>query len=232
MRRTSILVTVGLALAGCSTHVAVPPWPEPTPVAPAPAPVRPPIQSTSLWTDGSPLTGAYNDNRARRVGDVVTVVVVESSEATREASTDLKRDASVDASVTAALGAPLNFGMGKLYGSQGFEPSIGAGTSNSFKGAGSTTRKDQLRSRVAARVVSVLDDGNLVIEGRRQVQVNEENQYLFVRGIARPSDIAPDNTITSVALADAHILYGGKGDLSRQQEPGWLYRVVDAVWPF
>lgn len=232
MRTLPILTAAALCLAGCATRVTVPPWPAATPVAPAVPAVRPPVQSTSLWSDGSPLTGGYNDNRARRVGDVVTVLVLESSEATREASTDLKRDSSVDANVTAALGAPLSFGMNKLYGSQGFQPSIGAGTANSFKGAGSTKRKDQLRSSVAARVVNVLDDGNLVIEGRRQVEVNEENQYLFVRGIARPSDISPENTITSVALADAHIVYGGKGDLSRQQEPGWLYRIVDAVWPF
>ena len=232
MRGIHALTALGLAVAGCSTHVAVPPWPEPTPVAPAAPVVRPPVQSTSLWADGSPLTGVYNDNRARHVGDVVTVVVLESSEASREASTDLKRDAAVDASVTSVLGSPVTLGLDHLYGSTGFKPEVAAQTSNSFKGEGTTKRKDLLRSRVAARVVSVLDDGNLVIEGRRQVQVNEENQYLFVRGIARPSDIAPDNTITSVALADAHIVYGGKGDLSRQQKPGWLYRAVDAVWPF
>jgi flagellar L-ring protein precursor FlgH len=190
------------------------------------------VQSTSLWADGSPLTGAYNDNRARRVGDLVTVLVIEQSEASREASTGLTRDSSVDAGVSAVLGAPLSLGLNHLYGSSGFQPAVKGSASNSFKGQGTTKRKDLLRSSVAARVVNVLDDGNLVVEGRRQVTVNEENQYLFVRGIARPSDISPDNTITSVALADAQILYGGKGDLADQQKPGWLARAVASVWPF
>ncbi|MBI5017392.1 MAG: flagellar basal body L-ring protein FlgH [Deltaproteobacteria bacterium] len=232
MSRVGVLVLIAFATAGCSTHVAVPPWPEPTPIAPAPPAVRAPVQSTSLWADGAPLTGAYNDNRARRVGDVVTVLVVESSAASREASTDLSRGSSVDASVSAMLGAPMTFGLDHLYGSGGFDPSVKAGTKNSFKGQGTTTRKDQLRSTVAARVVNVLDDGNLVVEGRRQVTVNEENQFLFVRGIARPSDISPENSITSIALADAQILYGGRGDLADQQKPGWLGRIVSAVWPF
>lgn len=232
MKRIWMLTAAAVFTAGCSTHIAVPPWPEPTPVAPAPPAVRPPVQSTSLWTDGAPLTGAYNDNRARRIGDLVTVLVIEQSEASREASTGLSRNSAVDASVSALLGAPMDLGLKHLYGSTGFDPSVKAGSASSFKGQGTTTRKDLLRSSVAARVVNVLDDGNLVVEGRRQVTVNEENQYLFVRGIARPSDISPDNTITSVALADAQILYGGKGDLADQQKPGWLGRIVAAVWPF
>jgi flagellar basal body L-ring protein FlgH len=81
--------------------------------------------------------------------------VVESSEASREASTDLKRDSSVDANISAMLGAPTSFGLNSLYGSSGFKPEIGATTNNSFKGQGTTTRKDLLRTRVAARVVNV-----------------------------------------------------------------------------
>jgi len=224
MNRPLLLLAAALVASGCSLYaVKEPPWPEPTPVAPAPERVRAPRQSTSLWADGSPLTGAYDDQRARGIGDVVTVLVVESSEASREASTDLSRDAALDASVGAFLGSsPSALDKAKVQ----------ASTANSYKGAGSTKRKDLLRTRVAARVVNVLDDGNLVIEGRRQVQVNTENQYLFVRGIARPTDIAPDNTIASVALADAQIQYGGKGDIANQQRPGWMYRALDYVWPF
>jgi flagellar L-ring protein precursor FlgH len=218
---------------GCATAaLEEPPWPAPTPIVrpvdAAPVPLRP----TSLWHEGAPLTGVYDDRRARRLGDLVTVLVVESSEASREASTDVSRDTSVAASVGAFLGAPTHLGLEHLYGKQGFDPSVRASTANSFKGEGTTKRKDVLRTRVSARVVNILEDGNLVVEGRRQVKVNEETQYLFVRGIARPIDIAPDNTIASTALADGQILYGGSGLLASQQKPGWLYRALDAVWPF
>jgi flagellar L-ring protein precursor FlgH len=182
--------------------------------------------------EGRSLAALYEDQRANAVGDLLTVVVVETSEASREATTDLSRKAAVAADVSAFLGAPTHFGLDRLYGSTGFDPSVKANTANTFKGEGTTTRKDVLRTRVAARVLEVMEDGNLLVEGRRQVKVNEEDQFLFVRGIARPTDISPDNTISSVALAEAQILYGGSGDISSHQRPGWLYRVVNAVWPF
>jgi flagellar L-ring protein precursor FlgH len=186
-----------------------------------------PYQSTSLWGDSSPLTRTFDDLRARRVGDLLTVVVVETSEAQREASTGVSRDASVSADVTELLGAAAWWENGR-----GFEPKVAANTSNSFKGSGSTKHKEVLRLRVAARVVHILEDGNLVVEGRRQVRVHEDTQYLYVRGIARTVDISTDNTITSTALADAQILYQGSGLLANQQRPGWMYRVLDVVWPF
>lgn len=228
-----LAAVLALLVVGCAgRNLQDPPWPAPTPLAPRTGPAPQAYQATSLWADGAGLTRVYSDRRARDVGDLVTVLVVESSEASREASTGMARDSSVSAGVNAMLGAPTHFGLDKLYGSTGLEPKIEASTGNSFSGSGSTKRKDVLRTRVAARVVNVLEDGNLVLEGRRQVDVNEETQHLFVRGIARPTDITPDNTITSVALADAQILYGGTGVISSQQSPGWLYRIVDAVWPF
>ena len=230
------LVSLGCALvAGCSSsqYIEEPPWPTPTPVVRRADPPPSPYQSTSLWTDTTPLTSGFQDIRARNVGDLVTVLVIESSEASREASTNLSRNAAVDAEVTAFMGAEaVDYGLGNLYGSAGFKPKVGAATTNKFNGAGSTRRKDNLRTQVTARVVNVLEDGNLVIEGRRQVKVNDETQFLFVRGLARTVDISPNNTITSVALADAQILYGGKGLLADQQQPGWLYQTLNKVWPF
>ncbi len=223
--------------SGCAAtypQIEEPPWVAPTPVTRVNEPPPSPYQRTSLWTDTTPLTSGFQDLRARNVGDLVTVVVVESSEASREASTNVAHDSSVDVGVTAMLGAEASgYGLDNLYGGKGgFKPQIGASSGNSYKGAGTTTRKDALRTQVTARVVNVLDDGNLVIEGRRQVQVNAETQYLFVRGIVRTKDIKPDNTITSVALADAQIIYGGKGVIGDQQQPGWGYQIVSKVWPF
>jgi len=226
MKRIPWTILLATCAAGCATgpYREEPPWPAPTPLAPvARAPERP-AEPTSLWIDASRLTLAYEDRRARQVGDLVTVIVIESSEASREASTDVSRDTSVSADISNLVGIDLNRG--------GFEPKLGASTANSFKGSGTTKRRDVLRTRVAARVVQVLGDGNLILEGRRQVQVNEETQYLFVRGIARATDISPDNTVASTDLADAQVIYGGQGLVASQQRPGWMYRIVDAVWPF
>ncbi|GAB4246637.1 MULTISPECIES: flagellar basal body L-ring protein FlgH [Deferrisoma] len=232
-RRTGFLAVALLALGACSRpHLQEPPWPAPTPLnRPAPA-ARGPQQPTSLWSEDAALTRLYRDHRAFAVGDLVTVIVVETAEASREASTDVSRQTDVSAGVSSFLGMPQHYGLPDLYKSGGFRPSVGASTENSFQGSGATKQKDVLRMRVTARVVDVLEDGNLVIEGRRQVEVNRDTQYLFVRGIVRPKDISADNTVSSIALADAQILYGGDGLIASQQKPGWMYRVLDAVWPF
>ena len=104
------LAALGLAaLTGCSSYQTIqePPWPAPTPVTRAAEPRPSPYQSTSLWTDTTPLTSGFQDLRARDVGDLVTVVVVESSEASREATTNVSRNSGVNAEVTAFLGAPF-----------------------------------------------------------------------------------------------------------------------------
>ncbi len=219
--------------AGCSRpYLEEPSWPPATPLNRSASAAKQPGQPTSLWSSRAPLTRVYRDHRAFAVGDLVTVIVVETAEAQRESSTDLSRKTDVSAGVTSFLGMPTHYGLPNLYRSGGFRPSVGATTENSFQGSGTTKQKDVLRMRVTARVVDVLEDGNLVIEGRRQVQVNRDTQYLYVRGIVRPKDISAENTVSSIALADAQILYGGRGMLASQQRPGWMYRVLDAVWPF
>lgn len=234
MSKFNLILFLAVLTAGCSgPYMEEPPWPAPTPLAKVERRTAAPVQTASLWTEDAPLTRAYQDKRAKEIGDLVTVVVVESSEASREASTDVSRDSQVNAGISGLLGMSDHMGLGAdLYESAKFKPSIGATTNNLFKGSGSTSQKDVLRTRVAARIVNILDDGNLVLEGRRQVRVHEDTQFLFVRGIARPEDISNSNTVASASLADAQIIYTGKGLVSDQQRPGWMYRVVDKVWPF
>ncbi len=225
-----VLLALGAAVGGCARPYVreEPPWPAPTPLDRTEVGSQGPYQATSLWSDSASLTRAFDDHRARRVGDLVTVLVVEVSEAKREATTGVSRDTGVSAQVNTFLGSDLTTGDPGSF----FEPKISASTGNSFKGSGSTQHKDVLRTRVAARVVHVLEDGSLVVEGRRQVKVHSDTQYLFVRGIARPADITTDNTVLSTALADAQILYEGEGLVANQQRPGWMYQVLDVVWPF
>jgi len=109
---------------------------------------------------------------------------------------------------------------------------INASASSKFDGSGSTSRRETLTATISAKVVDVLSNGNLRIEGRRNVKVNNEDQIVVVRGTIRPRDITPENTINSIFVADAQISYSGEGIISDRQKPGWLMNVIDKLWPF
>ncbi len=102
----------------------------------------------------------------------------------------------------------------------------------SFSGSGETSRTESLDATVQAMVRQVLPNGNLFIEGYRVVTVNDEEQYLYVSGVARPHDIDESNEISSSHLADANIEFTGSGSISDQQSPGWLSQILGFVWPF
>jgi len=109
---------------------------------------------------------------------------------------------------------------------------LGGGMDNNHKGEGKTNRDGLLKGRISARVVRVLPNGNLVIEGRRMLTVNAEDQFMVITGICRPDDVTTENLIHSQYIADARIVYAGKGVVDDKMRPGWLARVVDWVWPF
>lgn len=237
MKKLLILALALLTAAACSpskiASKSEPKWSTETDSARRRDISQPVVKSTSLWRSNAELTSVYNDHRARHVGDLVTVIVSETSEASREASTNLGRDSSVSAGISTMLGAPSHLGAPDLWGNGfNFSPNVAASTGNSFKGGGSSKRKESLKSMVAARVMEILPDGNFLVEGRRQVDVNDEVQFLYVKGIARPVDISPYNTISSSALADAEILYDGSGAITSDLKPGWGYRILSAIWPF
>ena len=171
----------------------------------------------------------FADSRARRVGDIVTIKVVESSTGTNTANTTSNRDSSTEYSVSSLFGKTA---MPVLGGSIGTAPLLGTETSKEFKGDGSTTRRNTITATVAARVIAVLSDGLLQIEGARETKVNNETQYIVISGLIRARDVAADNSVLSTQIADARIAYYGKGVVSYKQRPGWFTRLMDNVWPF
>ena len=171
----------------------------------------------------------YADNRARRVGDIVLVNVVENATATNEAETTTDRNSSSEYGVTALFGRGS---LPVLGGAIGQDPLFGTSTDKKFEGSASTSRANNVTATVAARVINVMPDGLLQIEGARETKVNNETQYLVVSGLIRSRDVAPDNSILSTQMADAQIAYYGKGVVSDKQKPGWFTRLMDHVWPF
>jgi flagellar L-ring protein precursor FlgH len=195
-----------------------------TPVAEKPA-TQP--RSGSIWR--GELTSLFGDQRARNIGDIVTVKIVEESSASEKATTDTSRKSEIDGGVTNFFGVETNPG-GPF---RNLSTLMKAGMNkNDFSGSGETKRSGSLTTVMAARVMEVLPNGNLAVEGKREIYVNNEKKEILLQGIVRPRDIANDNTIYSTQIADAKIIYTGIGVVAEKQRPGWMARIIDYVWPF
>lgn len=157
----------------------------------------------------------FSDQKANLPGDAVTVVVVEVSSASNDASTSTGRASNISMS-----------GSGNSAGTSLADVSLGVGTGNSFKGEGSTSSRGSVRARISARVDSVLANGNLAITGNRTIEINGEEQIISLSGIVRPSDIQSDNSVFSYNISDAHIVFKGNGMVDRAQGPGWITKLL------
>ncbi|MBZ0252788.1 MAG: flagellar basal body L-ring protein FlgH [Candidatus Methylomirabilis sp.] len=187
------------------------------------------LQDGSLWQAGNSQSLLFTDSKARQVNDLVTVLIRESSKATKKATTDATRETELEAGLTNFFGVTEEVGVEHSF----IDPTslIKGSASSSFKGSGATTRDEQLAATMTAVVQEVLPNGNLVVKGRRIVTVNDEEQYMILTGTIRTEDIRPDNTIESALIADARITYSGVGSVSDKQSPGWGQQVFDWIWP-
>lgn len=153
----------------------------------------------------------FSDNKANQKGDAVTIIVMESSQATNNAETSAGRS------------SDLSFGLsGGL--DQSSLPKVDAkiNSGNSFSGSGSTKTTGVVRTKISATVDSVLANGNMVIKGSRKIVINGEEQLVNIKGIVRPSDIGADNSVISYNISDAEITFEGSGLIDDSQKPGWL----------
>lgn len=187
-------------------------------------------ETGSLWSDAGYQKFLYYDRKAKTVGDLVTVKIVEASQASRSASTSADRQSDVGLGVSALFG--LESSLVKAAPSITPSSLVSASGANTFKGDGATSRSGTLTATITARVMKVLPNGNLMIMGQQEVKINNELQVLVLRGIVRPQDIQINNVILSTYIADAKIEYTGSGVLSDKQKPGWFSRVLDKIWPF
>lgn len=177
----------------------------------------------SLWSEDNPKAFLFSDFRANKIGDILTIRIVESSKGNKNASTKTAKDSSISTSVSALFGIPTD----RLT-----KGSVGAEFSEKNDGSGSTSRSSDLSAVMTAKVIDVLPNGNLVIDGKREVVVNNESQQISINGIIRPEDIGHGNTILSSYIADAKITYTGNGIIGDKQRVGWLVRIIDYIWPF
>ncbi|TDQ84381.1 flagellar L-ring protein precursor FlgH [Dongia mobilis] len=196
---------------------------------PMPAPMQDIRQPASLWRQGS--RAFFKDQRAGKVGDILTVVIEIQDQATLSNGTTQERDGSNSAGLDNLLGYeqllsdlfPDGIDAGNLVNSD---------SESSTSGTGSVNRSEAIRLRVAAVITQVLPNGNMVLQGTQQVRVNYELRALTVGGVIRPEDINNVNEINYDKIAEARIAYGGKGTLSDIQQPRYGQQVYDIFFPF
>lgn len=225
-RTTTTFLALAVLLAGCP-----PPgagvvrdgalW-EPPAVEPAPV-----LDANGGFTYGS--GSLYSGRRARLVGDLVTIQVVQSTQAGSQATTKLNRAGTVSAKVDALFG--IETALAEIPGG-GPSLKIETGTTNDYDGSGDTSRIGSVTGTLTARVVEVLPNGHLVVLGRQDVRVNDETEILAVSGVVDPRDLGPDSAVLSTRVADLRLEYAGMGVVAGKQRPGWFTRVLDVVTPF
>lgn len=184
----------------------------------------------SLWVARGGLSEMFINNKARGVGDIITIAIVENSTASNQASTNTGRASELSVGLTNFFGLQSEFPSDSRFLNP-FSPATGS-YENTFDGTGSTVRSGALSAYITARIVQVLPNGNFFIEGNREVRINNENQIITLTGLVRSQDISADNVIKSTYIADARINYSGSGVINDEQRPGWLMRFLDNIWPF
>jgi flagellar L-ring protein precursor FlgH len=187
-----------------------------------------PVADPPQIATGSIFSGNGEDwfgrKRAYKVGDVLTVLLNESTQAARSQSTNTKR-------------ATKNDVLGSIM--DGVRPSRGPlsqirldGSEISSEGTGSAGQEARLVGSISVTIAEVLPNGNLVVRGEKQLALSEGSEFIQVAGIVRPQDVAPDGTVQSRRLANAQIAYRGTGELASASRPGWGTRMFQQFWPF
>jgi flagellar L-ring protein precursor FlgH len=240
MRNAVLIAVAAASLCACSTVKETIAGPQLAPmgypagmtpqtlnIVPQPAPQ--PASPNSLWRTGARTF--FADQRARNVGDILTVKILIDDKAQVSNSTNRTRSNSVDSGVNHFFG--LENSLGRAFPS-GFDPGhmIGVNGETASQGQGVISRSEKVSLTIAAVVTGVMPNGNLVIQGRQEVRTNAEVRELTVAGIVNPADISSQNTIDQTQIAEARISYGGRGDVTTVQRAPVAQRVVERFSPF
>lgn len=227
------LILVAAALSGCNDLPKRDPNFAATLPALPPAPVQ---QSTGAIYQAGSTMPLFEDVRAHRVGDMLTVVLTESTDASKSTSSDVSKS---DATTVAN---PTIFGASPQFALPGALPltpltknslDTNLSSSGSFSGKGDSSQKNSLTGDITVTVADVLPNGNLFVRGEKRMKLNDGNEYIKVSGYVRPIDIASNNSVASTQLADATIVYNGDGQAADSGRMGWLARFFNSpIFPF
>lgn len=213
-----------IAITGCVIAPnAKPGDPAYAPVA-APAMLAPPPSDGGIYRNGTGLS-LFEDKRARRVGDVITILLSESTSSSKKADTEIKKEDSIEIDAGVVLGAQPKIG--------GVNMSTSVNPKRDFGGEASSDQSNKLSGTITVMVADVLPNGLLEVRGEKWMTLNRGEEFIRIRGYVRPEDVLPDNTISSTKVADVRIAYSGNGELAQANRQGWASRFFSSEWwPF
>jgi len=216
------VLLAAIALAGCATTPTQQRAPDPLLATAAPVAVP---QNGSIYAAGQGMA-LFEDQKARNVGDTLTILLVETTTAKTSAATNTAKDSSSE------VGAPTVFGMPvSIHGTSVLSASLDS--THKFSGSGDSSQSNTLQGNVQVTVVGRQPNGNLIVRGEKHLSLNQGSEFVRIEGVVRPADIATDNTIASSRVADARISYTGEGTLAESNSKGWLSRFFSSpLWPF
>ena len=227
-----LLLLACVLLAGCQSE----PVRDPDFAAVRPSP-PPPMATTpgAIWTAGyaRPL---FQDTRARQVGDILSIRLVEETQASKSAETQYDKSTSATVQNPTLFGQQVQFDLpGALPLAERRDSSLSSSLSSehAFDGSGESSQSNSLSGEIAVTVAEVLPNGNLVVQGEKLLTLNQGHEHVRVSGIVRAEDVGPDNTVASTKVANARIVYAGQGPSDSANTAGWLARFfLSAVMPF
>ena len=210
--------TLMLTLCGCSSLARI--TGDAAPVAPAlPSMPMPVAQSGAIYAEGGNIA-LFEDNRARNVGDLLTVVLVESTQAKKSAATNTSKNQDTSLGDISVFGKKVNYG-------------VGFSGDRSFAGKGDTSQSNSLSGSVTVTVVQRYPNGNLLVRGEKLLELNQGSEVVKLEGIVRSADISTSNSISSDRVGNARVTYAGRGALADSNAQGWLSRFFNSPWmPF
>lgn len=182
----------------------------------------------SLWKDAN-ARALVADKRATAIGDILSILIQEANTANRNNQTKTSKQSNIDASLQTFLYGPA---ASKFLTKGGQLPAMRANNSQSFDGGGQINNSEKITARIAVRIIDVLPNGNLVIEGTRKVSFSGETQDAVLRGVVRAEDVMANNTIYSYHIAEATIKYVSSGTISDNQRKGWFSKAWEKITPF
>ena len=229
-KRAAVLCALAIAgvacgMSGCTIG------PEPKPGDPAYAPVSapammpPPANQGGIYQAGSGLSPLFEDKRAHRIGDLITVSLLESTTSSKKADSAIAKDDKISLDSGVVLGAQPKIG--------GVNMTTSVNPTRDFTGAASADQSNTLIGTITVMVSDVLPNGLLEVRGEKWMTLNNGEEFIRLRGYVRPEDVLPDNTIASTKIADVRIAYSGSGALAQSNRQGWLSRFFSSEWwPF
>ena len=184
----------------------------------------PPLTGTVFNTAGS--FDLFMDLRARAIGDILTIMLVERTNASKESSTSTAKGSSVDTGFPVIAGRPVTANGTPILNNE-FE------SETTFDGQADSSQSNRLDGSITVTVAERLPNGNLLVRGEKLITINQGEEFIRLEGIIRPVDIGPENTVPSTKVADAAITYSGRGNLQATNRPGWLTRFFNSpIFPF